>query len=147
MKMKKLILLFICLSAFFSCKKDSNKELTSNQWVLETAVVTPALTVNNVTSTDYKNIFGSGSCLASNYTLVFNADGSYGFGSNGALCDMLASSKEDTWTQDGSTIVLKDRRGRETILTINNKAITYTETLSVGTPATSHTVLYTFKAK
>jgi hypothetical protein len=144
--MKKLILVICFLAALTSCKKESVDDITKQDWVLETAVVTPALTVNGVTSTDYKNIFGSGSCLASNYTLIFHEDGSFGFGSNGALCDMLASSKLDTWTRDGSTITLKNRFGKETVLTLDNNILTYTE--NTGGPAvTGYTVFYTFKAK
>jgi hypothetical protein len=143
--MKKLILI-ICVCAFISCKKENASEnITDYNWVLKTAVINPAITINGKTSTDYKNILGDGSCLASNYTLAFLTTGIYQIGSNGALCDMIPNSKDQKWTKEGDLITLSNSYGNASSLTVSGN--TMLQTTSFTQNNVNYTVVYTYSAK
>lgn len=142
--MKKLGL-FLCLCTFFSCQKDAANHITKYRWVLDQAVVTPAMTINGKATTDYKNKNGSGSCLASNYTYVFLASGIYQVSSNGALCDMAPNSDSQKWTKEGDKITLTHGSGASREATVDGNKMEQVTTFSEG--GTTYTVKYTFKAK
>jgi len=142
--MKRIIGLLL-LFTVLSCKKQSEDTLTSSDWLLESATVSPAMTIGSKTSTDYKNLFGPGSCLASNYTLSFNNNGTYTSGSNGALCDLLVSTEASKWSIDGNTINLSGSGGFKQTATLANKSLTYTS-VSTNNDVT-YTIVYIFKAK
>jgi len=84
--MKKFLLILLACTTL-ACKKDNDKTLTSKNWVIESASVTPAMTINNKTSNNYIGLMGQSSCVA-NMSISFSSDGTYSSGSNGALCDM-----------------------------------------------------------
>lgn len=142
--MKKLIL-FLCICTFICCKKDAANHITKYRWVLDKAVVTPAMTVGGKTTTDYKNINGAGSCLASNYTYEFLANGIYQVSSNGALCDMVGNSDSQKWTKEGAKITLTNGYGRNSEATVEGDRMEQTSTFSKE--GITYTVNYTFKAK
>ncbi|WP_379087262.1 hypothetical protein [Pedobacter sp. UC225_65] len=142
--MKKLVLLF-CICAFISCKKDAAKDITKYRWVLDKAVVSPAMTVGNRTTTDYKSINGPHSCLANNYTYVFLTTGTYQVSSNGALCDMVANSSSQKWTKEGDKIILANGYGSNREATVEGNKMEQTSTFSKE--GITYTVKYTYKAK
>lgn len=137
----KRVVLFCCFLTLFACKKENIEDVTSVKWVLETAVVTPAMTVNGKTSTDYKNIYGAGSCLASNYTYVFLKSGIFEVSSNGALCDMVANTTNQKWTKQDDQLILNGT-SRFTI-----KGNTIENIAAFTANGIDYTVVYTFKAK
>lgn len=132
--------LLIVLSAL-SCKKDTAENITANNWVLETSTINPAYTVNQKTSTDYKNIYGSGSCYASNFTYSFLDSGIYTVSSNGALCDMVANTNDQKWTRIGDTITLTSGYGTESMKISENRI---TQTSSFDDKGVHYTVVSIF---
>jgi hypothetical protein len=142
--MKRLVLL-LCICAFISCKKDAAKDITKYHWVLDKAVVTPAMTVGGKTTMDYKNINGPHSCLANDYTYIFLTTGIYQVSSNGALCDMAMNSSSQKWTKEGDKITLKNGYGSNIEATVEGNKMEQTSTFSKE--GITYTVKYTYKAK
>lgn len=140
--MKNLLLMLItCL--LFSCKKDNDKTLIDKNWVIESATVSPAMTVGNKTSTNYIELSGSASCIA-NMMISFSKDGTYSSGSNGALCDMISITDIKTWRRDGDQIFLSTSPSSPIIL--NNNKLTQTSTSSpIG--GVVYTFVYVYKAQ
>ncbi|WP_316830617.1 hypothetical protein [Pedobacter aquatilis] len=140
--MKKLILLFIVRTAF-ACKKDMDKTLTSKNWVIASVTVTPAMTSNNKTSNNYIELMGQASCVA-NLRLTFSNDGTYTSGSNGALCDMAASTDIKTWVRNDNQITLSANKNSP--MTLNGNTLTQTIT-SPASGGTVYTFTYIYKAQ
>lgn len=144
--MKKLLLILsLCLA--LGCKKkndDANVDITKYTWPLESAIVNPAIQVNGVTVTNFKTAEDNSSCINSNYTLRFSANGSYAFTSTGALCDMISFEKAK-WTKSGNEITLNSGYGNDQIVILNGKTITQKQTFERD--GKTHTVTYLFVAK
>ncbi|RZK52546.1 MAG: hypothetical protein EOO91_19140, partial [Pedobacter sp.] len=66
--MRAFLVLALFLVALGCKKQTASEDITAYKWVLKTAVISPAITVNGKTTTDYKNSLGEHSCLANNYT-------------------------------------------------------------------------------
>ena len=141
--MKKLLLLFAICLTIISCKKDIDKTLTSKTWAIESATITPAVTIGNKTSTNYIELMGQASCVA-NMMMTFSTDGTYTIGSNGALCDMAVSTDLKTWTRNGDQIILSSDRNSPMVL--NGKKLTQTISLP-ATSGTGYTIVYVYKAQ
>ena len=144
--MKRLLLILtICLA--FSCKKkDTADEITKYNWPLQSATVSPALQVNGIAVTNFKTLYGNSSCLDSNYTLNFSADGSFAFTSTGALCDMISYHKA-RWTKNGNEIILNTGYGPEETVILNGKMITQKYTFEKEGKTYTVTYIFTAKAK
>ena len=143
--MKKLIL-FILLCSFFACKKDPAQDITKYSWVLEKAVVSPAITVNGKATTDYKNAYGSESCLASNYTYTFLNTGIFQVSSTGALCDMVANNETQKWVKNGDEIRLSGSNSYGIqLFIVTDNFMKNTSTFTNN--GVNYTVDYTYKAK
>ncbi|PWS32449.1 hypothetical protein [Pedobacter paludis] len=144
--MKKILLIVtICLA--FACKKKTVSEvvdITTYNWPLASATITPAKVVDGKSETNLMLISGSSACLNNNFTLVFSKDGSYAFTSTGPLCDMI-SFKNAKWTKTGNEIKLDDGFGHISIYNLSGNIITnnyvYTEN------NITYTVSYTYTAK
>ncbi|MBO9675957.1 MAG: hypothetical protein J7577_21110 [Sphingobacteriaceae bacterium] len=102
--MKKLLLILTACLAL-SCKKDLDKTLTKKDWRIESATVKPAMTIGQKTSTNYLELMGPSSCV-SNSMISFSPEGTYVWGSNGALCDVLSDTSVKTWKREGDQIFL-----------------------------------------
>lgn len=128
--------------ALLSCKKDPSENPSKYDWVLATATVTPALTVGNKTSTDYKSLSGEESCMK-NFTLTLFENGSYAFSSNGALCDMLAPDlTKQKWTRDGDNIILTNNNYTQTFTLVNS---TLVESRSFTQNGSTYTLVYVYQ--
>ncbi|MDQ0968291.1 hypothetical protein QFZ20_003694 [Flavobacterium sp. W4I14] len=144
--MKKLMLLILVLFSL-SCKKKNQEEdpVTKQKWVLETAVVSPALNIKGEFITDYKKLKGDNGCLSNNYTLTFLTNGTYRVSSTGSLCDMVENAPNQKWRRSGEQIILGSNRESEIICTVNGNTLTYT---TANTPGVFYyKVVYTFKAQ
>ena len=141
--MKKLIL-FLAIVSAIACKKDSaDEDVTKYNWVLNTATVSPAITINGKTSTDYKNILGEHSCYASNYTINFLENGLFTISSTGALCDMIPNSDQFKWTRDGNELTLNYGNLSETF-TLNGN--TMAQVKQINYQGTNHSLTLKFSA-
>jgi len=140
----KNILLMLTICALFSCKKNSNQELSSRNWRIASSTITPAMTLGSKTSTDFLALMGPSSCEA-NTELSFSSDGIYTQGSNGALCDMYydTNSKPVTWTRNNDRITLSSSPDFIFILSGN----TLTSTTYITTAGTTYTLVRVYKAK
>ena len=140
--MKKLLLILLACTTL-ACKKDNDKTLTSKNWVIESASVTPAMTINNKTSNNYIELMGQASCVA-NMSISFSSDGTYSSGSNGALCDMATITDIRTWTRNGDQISLSATKDFPMVLSGNK----LTQTVSTSpTAGIVYTFTYVYKAQ
>ncbi|MCZ4223928.1 hypothetical protein [Pedobacter rhodius] len=140
--MKK-ILVILAFCTVLGCKKDADKTLTSKNWKIESATVTPALTIGNKTNTNYIELMGGGSCIA-NMMISFSANGTFTSGSNGALCDMIATTDIKTWKRNGDQIILSGSENFPMILKDNKLTQTIT-TKPIG--GIVYTYVYVYKAQ
>lgn len=138
---KLLIILTLCIA--FSCKKNTDKTLTNKNWKIESATVTPALTIGNKTSTNYIELMGGASCIA-NMLISFSVDGTYSAGSNGALCDMASTSNVKTWKRNGDQVILSGSENFPMLLKDNKLTQTVT-TNPIG--GIIYTYVYVYKAQ
>lgn len=103
--MKKLLLI-ICVCIVFSCKKDNASEnITAYNWVLKAQIISPAITIDGKTSTDYLSLQNPEGCTK-NFAYAFLETGIFTFGSNGALCDMIANTNSQKWKLEEDQITL-----------------------------------------
>jgi len=145
--MKKLMLLTLVLFSL-SCKKKNQEEdpITKQKWVLETAVVSPALNIKGEFITDYKKLKGDNGCLSNNYTLTFLTNGTYQLSSTGSLCDMAENGpNQKKWRRSGEQIILGGNPESEVICNVNGSTLTYTIANTPG--VIYYKVVYTFKAQ
>jgi len=140
-----LVLALVFLS--LGCKKENAADnITAYNWVLETAVINPAITIGSKTGTDYKNLQGEGSCLASNYTMIFLSTGIFQISSNGALCDMVANTKDQKWAKEKNKITLTGNNYLNyNPLIVDGNTMVQTNTFTQNN--VNYTVVYTYKAK
>ncbi|MDN3587692.1 hypothetical protein QWY86_13500 [Pedobacter aquatilis] len=138
---KLLLLLFVCTA--FACKKDADKTLTSNTWVIESISVSPAMTIGTKTSSNYIELMGQASCAAT-MMISFSNDGTYTMGSNGALCDMATVTGIRTWERSGNQIILSATK--KFPMTLSGKTLSQTVTTD-ATGGTVYTFNYVYKAK
>ncbi len=143
MNMKKLILLICVATGLLSCKKDAADDITKYDWVIESATVTPAVTINGKTSTDMISLSGSGSCYT-NLTLSFLENGIFIVGSNGALCDMVPNNNNQKWAKDGDVIKLTTDYGTRQLTLKGNMII---ETGTYSDNSGTHELVSIYKAK
>lgn len=121
-----LILALIFLTT--GCKKNSTTaNITEYNWVLKAQVISPAITVNGKTSTNYLSLQNPDGC-SKNFTYVFYENGIFEFSSNGSLCDMIANSKLQKWKRDGDQITLDygNVGATEIILKVKENALIHT---------------------
>jgi len=142
--MRKLVLLvFICLSA---CKKDASQNITAYNWVLETAVISPAKTYNGKQETNYM-LMDPSTCLQHNFKITFSVDGTYGYSSTGPLCDLLGNDKLLKWTQEGDKIVLSNHNATIVANIIQKDKLVYENNFTENNSGVNYKVIYTYKAK
>jgi hypothetical protein len=144
--MKKLLLILtVCLA--FGCKKkdsEANVEITNYNWILQSAVVSPALQIDGKAETNFMTMAGPSGCLNSNYTLNFANNGAFAITSTGPLCDMI-SFQNAKWTKTGSEIKMDDGFGHISIYTLDGQKITNKYVFDQNN--TTYTVTYVFTAK
>ncbi|KQM74898.1 hypothetical protein ASE74_02640 [Pedobacter sp. Leaf216] len=143
--MKKLMFILLVLFSL-SCKKSQKEDpITKLKWVLETAIVSPALNIRGELVSDYKKLEGNDGCLSNNFTLTFLPNGTYRQSSTGSLCDMVENDENQKWRRSGEQIILGHSPNTENICTINGNKLTYT---LVNSPGIFYSkVVYTFKAQ
>lgn len=136
------LLLLICTG--LACKKNSSDDLTKYNWVISSAVVTPAMTINGKTSTNFLEIANSSTCLTG-LTYVFQTNGIFVTGSNGPLCDRVPDGPNQKWTREGNMVKLSYGGSdiREGALS-GNKLIIVDKNIQNNT---EYTIAYTFIAK
>ena len=149
--MKNKLICFVLLFAFFGfgCKKDiAIDDVTSYNWVLKTQVVSPAITVNGKTSTNYLSLQNPEGCTK-NLTYTFHETGLYTVSSNGALCDMFNNHDAQKWKLEGNQLILQSGyvTSESSIikLTINKSTLVNTFTLTSG--GINHTITSTYIAQ
>ncbi|MEE1946239.1 hypothetical protein VRU48_14035 [Pedobacter sp. KR3-3] len=113
--MKKLLLLaLVCMA--LACKKSASDNMTKYNWTISSAVVTPAMTIDGKTSTDFLAIGNASTCLTG-LTYIFNENGTFVTSSNGPLCDRAPESPSQKWTRNGNIVKLNyGGGGREAAL-------------------------------
>lgn len=141
--MKKVwLLLLICTS--LACKKSGSDDITQYNWVISSAVVTPAMTIDGKTSTNFLEIANSSTCFTG-LTYVFQTNGVFVTGSNGPLCDRAPDGPNQKWTREGNIVKLNygGTDTRQGALTGNKLIIVdkYTQN------NVEYTVAFTFIAK
>lgn len=141
--------LFLTLFGF-GCKKDMFDDVTSYNWVLKTQIVSPAITINGKTSTNYLSLQNPEGCTK-DFTYTFHETGLYTVSSNGALCDMFNNHDAQKWKLEGNQLILQHGNivtfdGSSMInLTINKNTLVSTYTLTSG--GISHTITSTYIAQ
>jgi len=136
-----LALIFVTLG----CKKDNTTEnITAYNWVLKKQVVTPAITINGKTSTNYLSLQNPEGC-SKNFTYVFYENGAFEYGSNGSLCDMMANSKLQKWKRDGDQVTL-DYGNSGTTYSLEVKGNALTNTSEITSNGEKYTVISTYIA-
>jgi hypothetical protein len=142
--MKKLLLLLL-VSFSFACKKKGDAILTKNYWILESATIKPAITIDGKTSTNYLMLSGSGSCIANNFTYSFMENGIYTVSSNGSLCDMVANSNSQKWIQNGDQITIMNQYALNATFTLSGQYLVQKGTMQKD--GVNHEISYIYKAK
>ncbi|MFD0940087.1 hypothetical protein [Pedobacter boryungensis] len=138
--MKRLIL-FVCICALFSCKKEKVEDITKYNWVLKTQVVKPAITIDGKTSTNYLSLQNPDGC-SKNFTISFHDNGVFSVGSNGSLCDMVANSNAQKWKKEGDQITLDYGNGPGAPLTLKENTLVATSTFPNNGATYSLTSIY-----
>ena len=144
--MKKLLLI-ICVCIIFSCKKDNASEnITAYNWVLKAQIISPAITIDGKTSTDYLSLQNPEGCTK-NFAYTFLETGIFTFGSNGALCDMIANTNSQKWKLEEDQITLDYGNGSSATppLKVNENTLTQTSTITVN--GTNYSLTSTYVAQ
>lgn len=144
--MKKLFLI-ICVCIVFSCKKDNASEnITAYNWVLKAQIISPAITIDGKTSTDYLSLQNPEGCTK-NFAYTFLETGIFTFGSNGALCDMIANTNSQKWKLEEDQITLDYGNGSSATppLKVNENTLTQTSTITVN--GTNYSLTSTYVAQ
>ncbi|RZL53665.1 MAG: hypothetical protein EOO93_20740 [Pedobacter sp.] len=144
--MKKLLLI-ICVCIVFSCKKDNASEnITAYNWVLKAQIISPAITIDGKTSTDYLSLQNPEGCTK-NFAYTFLETGIFTFGSNGALCDMIANTNSQKWKLEEDQITLDYGNGSSATppLKVNENTLTQTSTITVN--GTNYSLTSTYVAQ
>lgn len=131
MKNKLAFLGAVSILAFFGCKKDLSEDITQYHWVLKSQTVTPAITLNGKTSTDYLSLQNPQGCTRNN-TLSFSENGVFYVSSNGALCDMLANNDSQKWIKTDQKLLLKYGDGYEVEHVVEKDKMINTSTMVIG---------------
>jgi len=139
--------LVIMIIALVNCKKDSTltkKEmLTGKNWILSACTVSPAMSFNGTTSTDW---FGHlDACIGDNI-LMFNTNGTFTTDEGAIKCNSADPQVEDsgTWTfnADETVISMTHSASAATTMTI----ISLSSSKMQVSWATTGTTAYTFTA-
>lgn len=142
------IFLFAALILFsFSCKKDNASEnITDYNWVLTAQVVSPAITINGKTSTDYLSLQNQEGCTK-NFGYAFNDKGIFTVSSNGALCDMVANSDQQKWRREGDELILEYNNviSPSSPFKISENSLSQTATITVD--GANYTLTSTYSAQ
>lgn len=170
--MKKLIL-FVCVCALFACRGENKSTtvadtplststtpeptattetsanaklpaLTDYKWVLSSAIVTPKMTMNGKTSSDYMALEGEKSCIANEYTLIFLENGIYQKSSSSPSCTMLPNTDDQKWSIAGNKITLTNKYGASNPFIFNGNTIT--QDADVVNKGVNYKIAYTYKA-
>jgi hypothetical protein len=140
-----LIVALILLS--FSCKKNNaSEDITGYNWVLTAQVVSPAITIDGKTSTDYLSLQNPEGCTK-NFGYTFNDTGIFTVSSTGALCDMVANSDQQKWEKDGDQLKLDFGRGMVRTLTVQKNSMIQTATITVDGANYMQTSTYSAQKK
>lgn len=142
----KIVLLFACATLFFGCKKDTVKDVTAYNWVLQTATRTPGKMFNGKIQTDYLETDPS-TCLKNNFSIVFSTNGSHSYTSSGPLCDMTANDGSLKWVQNEADVTLSNTNDNNAKIKarLSGDWLSYTTTLNDN--GTNYTIDWKFKAK
>lgn len=139
-----LVLALICLT--IGCKKDNATEnITEYNWVLKAQVISPAITINGKTSTNYLSLQNPEWC-SKNFTYVFYESGLFEFSSNGSLCDMIPNSKSQKWTRDGDQITLDYGNAGGTVVILKVKGNSLIHTSEITSNGEKHALVSTYLA-
>ena len=143
--MKSLALLFLIIG-FVGCKKQKVDDITKYDWKLETAIVSPGRVFQGKAETNYMKSDPS-SCLQNNFAIVFSENGSYGYASNGPLCDMAANDGSMKWEMKDEQIFLTNSKSNQDtiVASLKGNKLTYTTTFSDA--GTSYNIVWTFMGK
>ena len=141
--MKKVwLLLLICTS--LACKKSGSNDITQYNWVISSATVSPAMTIDGKTSTNFLEIANASTCLTG-LTYVFQTNGVFVTGSNGPLCDRVPDGPNQKWTREGNIVKLSYGGSDTRQAALNgNKLIIVDKYIQ---NSAEYTVTYTFIAK
>ena len=141
----KNVLFVLIMFLFFGCKKEQKVDnVTAYNWVLTTAVVSPAMTINGKSETDYLAIAGE-PCYKYNYTISFFENGVYAISANGPLCDMVPNSNIQKWSKSGNVITLNNGYGASTqLIPAGNNLIQTFNTTNLGV---NYKIVFVYKPK
>lgn len=140
------IFLFIIAGLFFSCKKDNTTaNITDYNWVLKAQMISPAITINGKTSTNYLSLQNPDGC-SKNFTYVFYESGLFEFSSNGSLCDMIANSKSQKWKREGDQITLDYGNVGSTVLILKVTGNSLVRTSEFTSNGEKYTLVSTYLA-
>ena len=131
MKTKLTFLGTVLILAFLGCKKDLSEDITQYHWKLKSQTVTPAMTLNGKTSTNYLSLQNSDGCTKDN-KLSLNTDGVFSISSTGALCDMVANNSTQKWVRTDNKLLLKYGTSFEEEFEIEKDRMTSTSTIVIG---------------
>lgn len=139
-----LVLALILIS--LGCKKDhATANITEYNWVLKAQVISPAITINGKTSTNYLSLQNPDGC-SKNFTYVFYESGLFEFSSNGSLCDMIANTKSQKWKRDGDQITLDYGNTGGTVVILKVKGNSLIQTSEFTTNGEKYTLVSTYLA-
>lgn len=144
--MKRLIL-FICICTLFSCKKkNASENITGYNWVLKAQVISPAITIDGKTSTDYLRLQNPEGCTK-NFTYTFYDTGIFDVSSNGALCDMVANSNSQKWKLEGDQIIIDYTNVISQSASLKIRGNTLTQTSNLKINEINYSLTSTYEAK
>ena len=138
---------FLILAVIFlslGCKKEhTTQNITDYNWVLKAQVISPAITINGKTSTNYLSLQNPEGC-SKNFTYVFYDNGAFEYGSNGSLCDMVANSKLQKWKREGDQLTLD--YGNGTSFSLNVTANALIRTSEITSNGEKYTLISTYSS-
>jgi hypothetical protein len=119
------------------------ENLINNKWVLESATVTPAMTQNGKTSSNYLELQGESSCIASNFTYIFLENGIYKNSSTGAACTLRPNGDDQRWSIADNKIILTNKYGSSNPFIFNGSTIT--QTGAFVNEKVNYSIVYVYK--
>jgi hypothetical protein len=140
---------FLVLALIFltiGCKKENTTEnITDYNWVLKAQVISPAITINGKTSTNYLSLQNPEWC-SKNFTYVFYESGLFEFSSNGSLCDMIPNSKSQKWKREDDKITLDYGNAGSTIVILKVEGNSLIHTSEITSDGKKYTLVSTYLA-
>ncbi|TCC93522.1 hypothetical protein EZ428_01760 [Pedobacter frigiditerrae] len=140
---------FLVLALIFltiGCKKDNTTaNITDYNWVLKAQVISPAITINGKTSTNYLSLQNPEWC-SKNFTYVFYESGLFEFSSNGSLCDMIPNTKSQKWKREGDQVTLDYGNTGGTVVILKVKGNSLIHTSEITSNGEKHALVSTYLA-